>query len=130
MIPKVLNLLIQECKEKLNTKVSVNAVKSCISTLMEKLLQNEYGINKHRVSKFDSKTMEIKDSNTWYLLPTTNSESEKKYKCDLILKGVLKYWNRIKNALTTTINFLQLFGNYNTMNISITKKIKKQPRDN
>lgn len=125
-IPKVLNLLEwKKCRENFNIRVGVDAVLNCLSTPMERALQNEYGINKQQVSKFVSKTMEIKDPNTAYLPLITNSESEEKFKNDLLSKGFLEPWNQINNALITTTNFLQLFGNCSTMITSVMEKPKK-----
>lgn len=130
-IPKVLDLLAsKECKENLNVRVGVDAVLNCLSTPMERALQNEYGINKHQALNFVSKTVELKDPNTGYLPLNTNTENEGKYVHDLVSKGVLEPWKQINNALTTTINFLQLFGNCNTMITSVMEKPRKERHDN
>lgn len=129
-IPDVLKLLAsKECKENIKVRVGVDAVLSCLSTPMERALRNEYGINKHQVLNFVSRTKEVKDPNIGYLPLKSNTKNGEKYRYDLISEGVLEPWNQINAALITTINFLQLFGNCNTIITSIMEKPKKRLHD-
>lgn len=125
-IPKVMELLDSpQCKQDINVKVGVEAVLNCLSARMEMSLQSEYGMNKHQLSQFISKTINDADSNIAYLPPTSGNKASRQ---DLATAGIIEPWNQINDALSTTSNFLRMITNCNTVITSIMERPTKQPR--
>ncbi|CAL9731918.1 mitochondrial chaperone Tcm62p [Monosporozyma unispora] len=125
-IPKIMELLDSpRCEADINVKVGIEAVLNCLCVPMEKSLENEYGLSKHQISQFISKTMDEEDINMAYLPPTSRTEPSRQ---NLASLGILEPWNQINAVLTTTSNFLHMFSNCKTVITSVLEKPKKQPR--